>query len=504
MKLSNLLKALSIQADDSRFSNTQIQGLTSDSRKVRPGDLFIAYAGTQTDSRQYITSVIAQGAQAILYEDTPDFSFNTSTVSIPIIPVKNLSRHLGNIASMFYEHPSNFMQMVGITGTNGKTTCTQLIAQTLHSAGICCGVVGTLGYGFPPEPLTANTHTTPDPITLQHQLATLQKKTSITAMEVSSHALQQQRVQGIAFDIAVFTNLSRDHLDYHETMENYWTVKQRLFKDYPIKHAIINLDDPYGVKLINAIGYKTPIIGYTLQADRSHSENFPLIIAEHIRLSPKGIQAKINSPWGEGILKSSLLGRFNLSNLLAALGAISLLNLNLTFEDLLFHLSKAKAITGRMQTLGGKKQPLIVVDYAHTPDALQESLMALREHTQGKLWCVFGCGGDRDSGKRPLMGKIAEHYSDQLIITDDNPRHENPASIVEQIISGLSCPWAAEIEHDRKVAIAHAVDCATAGDIILIAGKGHESYQHVFDKKIAFNDVEQAQLALDAKALSQI
>lgn len=498
MRLPILLKGFTDICD------LNITGLCIDSRKVMPGDLFIAYPGTQTDGRQYIDQAISQGAAAVIYENSPDFSLETIHPAIPIIPIPNLQDHLGKIASTFYENPSQNMEMIGVTGTNGKTTCTQLIAQTLQSLEIPCGVIGTLGYGFPPEPLTPNVNTTPDPVTLQSQLAFLKQKANIVAMEVSSHALQQKRTQGIEFDVGVFTNLSHDHLDYHETMERYWEAKQILFKNYPLKYTVINLDDTHGQALAHDLKNKVPVIGYTLQENEVPCANdLRVIKAQQVRLSSKGIQAKIVSPFGEGLLKSPLLGRFNLSNLLASLGAICLLHPQLEFETILAHLSKAKTISGRMQTLGGKKQPLIVIDYAHTPDALKQSLMALREHTQGKLWCVFGCGGDRDQGKRPLMGQIAEHYSDQLIITDDNPRNENPKEIVKQITDGLSCPWAAEIEHDRKIAIAHAVECAKAGDIILIAGKGHEHYQYILDRKIAFNDFEQAELALQAKELAQ-
>jgi UDP-N-acetylmuramoyl-L-alanyl-D-glutamate--2,6-diaminopimelate ligase len=309
--------------------------------------------------------------------------------------------------------------------------------------------------------------------------------------------LHQERVRGITFDTAVFTNLTRDHLDYHGDMASYQAQKRRLFSMPGLQRAIINSDDNFGQEIIRSLVGKIPVISYGLQAPLDL--DCPHIMAEHIRQNAKGFRAKIISPWGEGELRSKLLGQFNIANVLAVLAVLH--GLGISFDVALEALSHAQTVTGRMQSYGGDKQALVVVDYAHTPDALQQALLALKPHTHGKLWCVFGCGGDRDRGKRPLMGQVAERYSDQLILTNDNPRSEMPQTIIEEIKSGLICPWAAEVELDRGAAIAHAIDCAEPGDVVLIAGKGHEAYQIIGDEKLPFSDIELVQQQTAEKLL---
>jgi UDP-N-acetylmuramoyl-L-alanyl-D-glutamate--2,6-diaminopimelate ligase len=464
--------------------------LVLDSRQVKKNDVFIALSGDAYDGHDYIQDALMNGAVAVLAE-------RESLKNDRLIIVPELRRQLGLIASRRYGNPSSQMAIIGVTGTNGKSSVTHYIAQALRQCGRQCGVIGTLGYGFLPT-LIPGTHTTPDAVMLQAILADLRAQGADSiAMEVSSHGLHQERVSGITFDTAVFTNLTRDHLDYHGDMESYQAQKRRLFSMPDLKHAVINCDDSFGREIIRSVQNDVKVIGYGLQL---YSDlDCPQIVAQNIRQNSKGFRVKIESPWGVGELRSQLLGQFNISNLLAVLAVLNVIGI--PFEAGLEALSHSQTVMGRMQAYGGDKQALVVVDYAHTPDALQQALLALKPHTQGKLWCVFGCGGDRDRGKRPLMGQVAERYSDQLILTNDNPRSEVPQAIIEEIKAGLICPWAAEVELDRGAAIAHAIDCAEPGDVVLIAGKGHEAYQIIGDEKISFSDIERVQQQTAEKLL---
>jgi len=493
MYLSELLKnIISIDANNDR----EITGLCADSRTVAMGDLFVAYCGEQSDGRMFIDQAICRGAAAVICEAGNGIAnVAQRTVAgraVPVFVVPDIQQQLGFIAARFYEDPSATMTMVGITGTNGKTSCSQYLAKGLQALKQRCGIIGTLGYGFADQ-LKAGTHTTPDPISLQQQLAELKHQGAKTvAMEVSSHGLAQNRIQAVNFDIGVFTNLSRDHLDYHGDMAQYAAAKRRLLMQPTLRAAVINVDDEFGRQLVADFKDKLDIVGYGI--DQQH-DSVPMVKASAIEFNHKGFSAKLSTPWGEGVLRSHLLGRFNVSNALAVLATLGLMDV--PFNEALRCLTKLSTVPGRMQAFGGRdQQPMIVVDYAHTPDALQQALLALREHCKGNLWCVFGAGGDRDRGKRPMMGQVAERYSDQVIITDDNPRTEDPQQIVAQIIEGLLCPWAVEVVHDRHTAIAHAIDCATADDVVLISGKGHESVQIVGTEKIPFNDAEQVRMQL--------
>ncbi|MDF3054601.1 MAG: UDP-N-acetylmuramyl peptide synthase [Gammaproteobacteria bacterium] len=488
MDIKKLLNNIVSWPDD---HDIEITGLSFDSRLTQVGDLFLAHATSIELHEQYIAQAIKKGAVAILRETQPSLETFTIRVvqdrSIPILCVDALASKAGIIAARFYENPSDSLLLIGVTGTNGKTSCCQFIAEILEKTHRRCGIIGTLGTGFPHK-ITPGSLTTPDAITLQKTLSTLQQAGArYIAMEASSHSLVQRRTAGIQFDIGIFTNLTQDHLDYHGNMENYAQAKRLLFAEYPLKYAVINADDPFGQKLLSEYASQFPCYAYTLSDTKT---NVPTISAHRIKLTAHGISAYIETPWGEGQIKTSLLGRFNLSNLLAAIATLSIIGCPL--PQILTQISSLTTVPGRMQAIGGGKLPLVVIDYAHTPDALEKALTSLREHTHGKLWCVFGCGGNRDADKRHLMGEIAERYSDQIIITDDNPRFENPDKIIDDITQGLLCPWAAEVEQDRQTAIAHAIDCAEAGDVILIAGKGHETYQQIMDEKIPFNDLEQA------------
>lgn len=482
MKLSQLFQDIQAIVN---VADTEITGLCSDSRLVVKGDLFVALPGVHIDSHQFIEEAIAKGAAAILC--TNNYTFDSP---VPIICCSDVAKIAGMIASRFYGDPSKEMTLIGVTGTNGKTSTTHFIAQALEKANYSCGVIGTLGSGFL-QNLAPSPHTTPFAVQLQQQLARLhQEGAKAVAMEVSSHALAQDRVWGTQFKIAVFTNLTRDHLDYHRTMEEYAQAKKQLFYYPNLKYAVINLDDPFGLELAKELKSKVEVYGYGLNP----SDHEKMIVSNHLSLNSKGILAKIISPWGDFEIRSQLLGRFNVSNLLASFTTLGLMGI--PHQDAIHYLESVHTVPGRMQVFGGGKQPLVVVDYAHTPDALQQVLLSLREHTSSQLWCVFGCGGDRDRGKRELMGQIAERYSDQLVITDDNPRSENPQLIIDEIMKGLLCPWAVEVEHDRGAAIAHVISCAKSGDVVLVAGKGHEDYQIIGEEKLPFSDADQVQIQL--------
>ncbi len=471
-------------------SSILIRELTQDSRKVLPGDLFLAVAGSDSDGRLHIADAIARGAAAVAYEaeGAPDIQDSAAL----LIPVQGLQAQLSAIAGRFYGEPSRALTMLGVTGTNGKTTVSQLLAQALDLLGESCAVIGTLGNGFPGR-LRDSGFTTPDPIGLQAALNDMKRAgASHVAMEVSSHGLVQNRLAAVDLDIAILTNLSRDHLDYHGTMDAYAAAKARLFEWPSLKARVLNLDDELGERLAAEYagqGVKTYSLSRT-DADLHCCE---------IRFGEQGVEAAVVTPQGEAWLRSPLLGRFNLSNLLAVVASLSALGYAL--GDILAVIPELRAPAGRMQALARAGRPLVVVDYAHTPDALSQVLQALRPHVApgGRLLCVFGCGGDRDSGKRPLMGQVAAELADALWVTDDNPRFEDPATIRAQILAAVQ---GVEVQEPagRAQAIAEAIGQAQAGDVVLIAGKGHEDYQDIAGVRYPFSDLEQVRLALDEEA----
>lgn len=470
-------------------SSILIRELTLDSRQVRPGDLFLAVPGMQ-DGRAYIADAVTRGAAAVAYEAEGAPEIHDSAALM--VPVKGLQAQLSAIAGRFYGEPSRSLTMLGVTGTNGKTTVTQLLAQALEHLGEPCALMGTLGNGFPGN-LHSTGFTTPDPIGLQAGLSALKNAgASTVAMEVSSHGLAQHRLAAVDLDVAVFTNLSRDHLDYHGSLEAYAQAKASLFAWPSLRARIVNLDDAFGEQLAQQYagqGLKT----YSLE--RSDAD----LYCRDIQFGLQGVQAAVVTPQGEALLRSSLPGRFNLSNLLAVVASLSVLGYAL--GDIMAVLPKLQAPPGRMQALVRAEQPLVVVDYAHTPDALQQVLTALRPHVGkgGKLVCVFGCGGDRDKGKRPLMAQVAEQLADRLLITDDNPRGEDPAVIRAEILAGLKVASQAEEYADRGAAIEQAIAQASAQDVVLIAGKGHEDYQEIAGVRHPFSDLQQAMVVLDGE-----
>ncbi|MDA1108142.1 MAG: UDP-N-acetylmuramoyl-L-alanyl-D-glutamate--2,6-diaminopimelate ligase [Proteobacteria bacterium] len=513
-KLSTLLADF---AEVAPACERQIYGLSLDSRTTRAGDLFFACAsqgrlsvaggrtpgataGTRTDGHAYIDQASLAGAAAVVWElipghAHPDLPSDCSGRKgrIPMFGIEQLSQRVGVIAERFHDYPCRELSVIGITGTNGKTSISHLLAQVLSEDNKpACGVIGTLGYG-PYGKLQPALNTTPDALTLHALLAEFRAAhMHHVTMEVSSHALVQGRVNGVSFDTAVFTNLTRDHLDYHADMNEYGLAKRRLFLMPGLRHAVINADDAYGHELISALPASVKPLCYGLTASAAGG-----VRGSELMLSPGGLRMKVRTPAGEGVLLSPLFGRFNASNLLAALSV--LLALGKPLQESIERLAQAHPIPGRMERFGGgRKHPLVVVDYAHTPDALTQALQTLREHMppDSRLWCIFGAGGDRDRGKRPLMGKAAQEHADFIVLTDDNPRHEDPVHIIADILGGMSNPDAAYIHRARAEAIAFVLHHTLPGDTVLIAGKGHEDYQHIGDEKIPFSDREQVLLLL--------
>lgn len=468
------------------WANLPVAGLASDNRHVQPGDLFFAVRGGQRHGLEFLATAKAAGAVAVVWEPPWDSRVAVDN-TLPLLAVPELRQKIGLIASRFYGEPSHRLRVVGITGTDGKTSCAHFLAQALSDAKSGpCGILGTLGVGVHgrTEP---SLHTTPDPLVVQRWLADLvAKDRRYAAMEVSSHALDQGRVNGIVFTVAVLTQLSRDHLDYHGTLAAYAAAKRRLFIEHQPDWVVLNLDDTFGQRLALETPTRCGMVAYGLSPQPASYERF--VRGERLELTASGLRLQIASSWGRGELQVGLLGRFNASNLLATLA--TLLVLEMPFDEALARLERTATVPGRMERLGGAAgQPLAVIDYAHTPYALEQALSALREHSgRHHLWCVFGCGGDRDPGKRPLMGAVAEQWADRVIVTDDNPRTEDSTRIVCDILAGMKHPETAALIQDRPTAIVHALAEAEAGDIVLIAGKGHEDYQIVGTTRLPFSD----------------
>ena len=462
-------------------------GVADDSRQVEAGDIFLAYPGDQADGRLYIEAAIARGACAVLWQPGENFTWN-SQLTVANFPVEALRALAGPLAHAVYAFPSEGLSLIAITGTNGKTTISQCIAQAYPKP---CAVIGTLGAGFP-NALVETGFTTPEATTLMRYLARFrQEKAAACALEASSIGIEEGRMNGARVDVAVFTNFTRDHLDYHGSMEAYAAAKEKLFVWPRLRTAIINLDDELGLKLLRETTAMR-VLGYAIGEPK---RDFPALVrAEHLNETPFGQRFTLVLPNGRADVDTSLVGRYNVSNLLAV--AAVLHDAGLTAGDVARRLSSLTPPPGRMERVGGNGEPLIVVDYAHTPDALKNALLALRDVASargGRLAVVFGCGGDRDKGKRPLMAAVAEQNADRVLVTSDNPRSEDPQAIIEEILVGLQH---AESEMDRAVAIRRTVLEADARDVILLAGKGHESYQEIAGVRYPFSDVEQAQLAL--------
>ncbi len=489
-----------------------INNLTTDSRRIKPGDTFLAYAGQKYDARQFISEAIAAGANAVLWE-RHGFAWNPAW-KIPNLPITQLRVKAGLLASYIYDYPSKQLNLIGITGTNGKTSCSHWIAETLTALGKKTAVIGTLGDGFLGT-LQPSSNTTPDPILLQQKIVDyLKLGAKYVAMEVSSHGIEQGRIHGSTFTTALLTNLSHDHLDYHGSMEAYAKIKARLFKWPGLKCAVLNLDEKFGETLLKKLIDKdVKVVGYGFKKTKIKNLNFKkfrLVCGHNLKVSNHGLEFDVE--FGTECVKfeTRLLGRFNASNLLAVLATLLTNEIKLT--DAVLALQQVHPVMGRMQRLGGGNHPVVIVDYAHTPDALERVLMTLREislsldpllktKTQdSKLICVFGCGGERDKSKRPLMGGVATRLADRVIVTSDNPRGENPFTIIHEILEGVYKDNY-YVEADRASAIYLAIQGACKDDVVLVAGKGHEEYQEISGQKHPFNDVKLVQQILQSSII---
>jgi UDP-N-acetylmuramoyl-L-alanyl-D-glutamate--2,6-diaminopimelate ligase len=464
-----------------------IHGLATDSRKVSAGDAFVALAGSQTPADQYLGEAIAAGAAVILLETAQAGECYESEGAL-VVPVENLRARLGRIADRFYEHPSQRLRLIGVTGTNGKTSVSHYIARLLQETGTPCGVIGTLGYGMP-DAMQEASHTTPDVVQVNRVLSRIiAQGGQAAAMEVSSHALDQGRVDGLTMIGAVFTNLTRDHLDYHGSMAAYGAAKARLFQREELHFAVINFDDPFGQQLYEQLDGKCDRVRFSL-----HEAQTELWLTG-ISQTSDGFSASVDGLWGSFDISASIMGSFNVSNLLASMAAV--LSLGVPVERVQLAVERLLPPPGRLEPFTGANGVRVVVDYAHTADALDNALAALRPHVTGRLICVFGCGGDRDTGKRPAMAAEAERGADLVFVTDDNPRSEEPSAITDQILAGFEAPEKAIVIHDRAEAIRQAIAAAEPGDIVLIAGKGHESWQETAGQRMPFSDAGQVRHVL--------
>ncbi len=469
-------------------------GVADDSRQVRPGDLFLAYPGDLSDGRRYIADALAKGAVAVLWEPGGDFVWDAAW-RVPHLTHTALRSLAGPLAHAVYGHPSEALSLIAITGTNGKTTISQCLARVYPKP---CAIIGTLGAGFP-DAMTETGFTTPEATTLMRYLAGFrEQQAAACALEASSIGIEEGRMNGARVDVAVFTNITRDHLDYHGTMDAYAAAKAKLFHWPRLRTAIVNLDDAFGVQLMRETSAMR-VLGYCIGEQR---RDFPAVVrAENLVDTPFGQRFSLVLPNGRAMVDTVLVGRYNVSNLLAIAGV--LFDAGLSAEDVALRLSEITAPPGRMERVGGNGEPLVAVDYAHTPDALDNALTALRDVATargGRLSVVFGCGGDRDKGKRPQMGAVAERLADRVLITSDNPRSEAPQSILDDIAAGMT---QAIMEIDRAAAIRQAILEADARDVVLLAGKGHEPYQDMGGVRLPFSDVEQAESALALRRRNQ-
>jgi UDP-N-acetylmuramoyl-L-alanyl-D-glutamate--2,6-diaminopimelate ligase len=481
-----------------------VRDVTLDSRAASPGSLFLACRGRTSHGLTFAQQAVARGASAVLYEDTdgqakPDLGSDIFVAAVP-----KLSQHVGIIADRFFGAPSAAVTVVGITGTNGKTTCAWLLAQALQYCDRPAAYMGTLGFGVPPS-IKATEHTTPDAVSVHRQIAALRDLgAECVCMEVSSHAIDQDRVGAVRFNTAAFTNLTRDHLDYHGTMEAYGAAKARLFEWPALATRVINVDDAFGAQLAAQLSSSRLVITSRATAPAGSLQHAEQVRAVRATPEPAGLAIEIESSWGNGELIVPLIGEFNVDNVLTVLAV--LLAWNIPLAQAVTAVEKCRAPSGRMELFGGQAgAPLAIVDYAHTPDALSKALHAARLHCRGQLRVVFGCGGDRDAGKRPLMGRVAAELADDIIVTDDNPRTEDPARIVADILAGISSPGAAKaaikarVEHDRARAIQTALRRSGTGDVVLIAGKGHEDYQIYGTVRRPFQDQSVVALQLQGE-----
>ncbi len=501
-------KCTKFDISDLNALGVPIRRLVRDSRCVKPGDIFVAYPGEKQDGRQFIANALRSGCKGVLWE-SDQFSWNEKW-RVPNLGIPQLRANIGVIAAKVYGYPSEHLWMIGVTGTNGKTSCSHWIAQALTARGKKTAVIGTLGCGFL-DKLAPNDTTTPDAVFTQTQLKKYVKQGArAAALEASSHGLSQGRLNGVEFDVALLTNLTRDHLDYHGNARAYKAAKAKLFRFPSLRYAIVNFDDKFGLELAESLKQrKVEVIGYGFKVGAKLQQGIATVVGCNLCASASGLTFDVSSPWGNARLRSPLLGKFNASNLLGSLSV--LLVSGIALRPAVTSLQQVQAPNGRMQCVGGGTQALVVIDYAHTPDALEKVLYSLRElldaknltlsrkqsatrRNKPKLICVFGCGGERDRGKRPLMGSVASRCADELILTNDNPRNEDPEVILQDIIHGARSNY--RVIPDRAEAIFSAITSAKRGDVVLIAGKGDENYQEIMGKRFPFNDFTFAQSVL--------
>ena len=481
MTLQQLLPDLPLS---SQHGQRAIHGLRLDSRRVRDGDLFVALSGSQRDGRHFVEAAILAGAVAVLSE-ARHFS-EAEQGGVPMIGVPALSANLHQLAARFYHDPMASMSVLGVTGTNGKSSVAWFLRDAMNAVGMPCGLIGTLGAHFSDYHDDVG-HTTPDTLTLHESLAAFRDRGArFVAMEVSSHALSQGRLAGVPVSVAGFTNLSRDHLDYHGDMDSYFSAKQRLFQGAKLTGAVVNTSDHYGQRLADGLSSDIRCLRV---AGKSAD-----IDCQRAQLTVDGLQAQIRIGADTVSLQAPLYGRFNIDNLMIVAGVLALQGLDTrTIERAL---AAVTPVPGRMQPVWDGIGPAVLVDYAHTPDGLEKALQSTREHFHGKLWCVVGCGGNRDVGKRPQMAAVAEKLADHLVFTSDNPRHESAQSIINDMLSGVMQRDAVMVIADRAAAIRHALMQADRADVVLIAGKGHERWQEVGDQRIPMDDLQLARDAL--------
>jgi UDP-N-acetylmuramoyl-L-alanyl-D-glutamate--2,6-diaminopimelate ligase len=483
--LAELLRGFAVAPD------VPVYGIASDSRQLESGYLFLACDGVSSHGLDYLKQARDAGVCAVVWDSSTATEPNDS--GIPMIAVENLSAHLGEIANRFYGNPSQEIKTVGVTGTNGKTTVAWLIAQCLHQLDSRCAYLGTLGYGVD-EMQGAKGMTTPAAVELHGRLADfVDQRATHAAIEVSSHALSQKWVDGVKFEATLFTNLTRDHLDYHGDMQSYFESKARLFLEHASNFKIINLDSEFGYELAARCGQD--VVTVSTHFDRV-ANGRPYVFVRSVVANENGSDISITSSWGDGKFTLPLPGDFNVAN--AAIVLAFLLTAGVELAQACDVLQLVEAPPGRMQRVSGGSHP-IYVDYAHTPDAIESALKALRPHFRGKLWCVFGCGGDRDAGKRPLMGKLVERLADRAIVTSDNPRGEDPQKIIDEILAGFTHTDEATVIEERAAAIAWTVAQADPDDVVLIAGKGHEDYQEIAGERRPFSDYALAAAAAKLK-----
>ena len=463
----------------------QLREMTLDSRVAAAGDLFVAVVGHSADGRRYIPQAIAQGVAAVIAEADGEAADGTvrEMHGVPVVYLSHLNQRLSALAGRFYQQPAEKLRLVGVTGTNGKTTTTQLLAQWSQLLGDTSAVMGTVGNGLLGH-VNPTANTTGSAVDVQHVLHQLAEQgATFAAMEVSSHGLVQHRVAALPFAAAVFTNLSRDHLDYHGDMESYEAAKWSLFSEHKVGQAIISADDEVGRRWLAQL---PDAVAVTLHNNLVPGCRGRWLKATAVDYHDEGASIAFDSKWGSGRIESRLMGEFNVSNLLMALA--TLLSLGYPLDRLLETGAQLQPVCGRMEVFKAPGKPTVIVDYAHTPDALEKALAAARPHCSGQLWCVFGCGGDRDKGKRPLMGAIAEQLADRVVVTDDNPRSEEPQAIVKDILAGLVDAGRVLAVHGRAEAVTSAIMQANVDDIVLIAGKGHEDYQLVGNQRLDYSD----------------